>query len=191
MANAAGSLTSVRSIVVRPEQLDLKSADGALISELSYDSDPPHFVDTLSAVLGAPAEVDPDAGGCGVRWAGVRVAWGPGATGPKHGMKNMVDFDRAIVGDGVSVVTVQGFKPGDDVSAFAAQRGRTYWTTDSGAGQNLIDAEVGAELGPSPVAGYLNAHAVAVSDDPAAPGASDIFAPFNFGVEDGSEADQS
>lgn len=184
----ADPLAAVTTIVVRPERLDLQDAAGAIVLELSYDEDTAQFVSVLSAVLDSDPNVEEFFSGSEpaariYTWSGLTVSdyllTGPG----EDDMNVRVVFDQPTLGDGVAVATVAGFRPGDDLAAFASSVGAAYYLD---YGENLIPLETGPELGPSPTH-RVNAHAVVASDwGRISEGPSKVFAPFNFGREQGA-----
>jgi hypothetical protein len=187
---SADPLLSVTTIVVRPERLDLQDAAGAVVRELSYDDDTAHFVQTLTTVLGAEPAVEDALAGSDVvartyTWPGLVVSDDLVDAAGHPDMNLTVRFDQSTLGDGVDVSTVTSFVPGGDLAAFAASVGKAY--DPGGYAENLISLETGPALGPTMVDGYVNAHAVAASDwGEASTGPSVVFAPFNFGHEQGT-----
>jgi hypothetical protein len=174
----ADPLTTVTTIVVRPEHLDLQDAAGAVVLELSYDDETGHFVQTLSAVLGARPTVkdvvsDSERVATLYTWPGLTVSDDLRSGSGYAPMNIMATFELPILGDGVAVATASGFVPGDDLATFAASMGAAY--SPDGAAQNVIALETGP------------AHAVAASDwGQASTGPSTVFAPFVFGREQGT-----
>ncbi|SIN70182.1 hypothetical protein [Agromyces cerinus] len=184
----------VTRIVVRPEQLDLVNRAGVVVGELSYDAEAVAFVDTISNVLGGPPDVEERPGGhewfpwTKYTWPGAVVIDDHEPEGISSDMNVAVEFTHPVVGDGISVATVQGFRPGDDAQAFAAEVGVTW----HGNGFDQFPAETGPDIGERGYdewAGtyweYANANAVAVSlwsrsSDPAV--TSVLQAPWNFGI---------
>lgn len=177
-------LSDTSTITVRPEALELSDDAGTLITTVSYNDPIEHIVEVLTAALGAPPVVEDHSGlATSYGWPGLRVS-DDLRTGPGHLPMNVaVSFTAPLVGDGVTVTTVVGFRPGDDLEAYAASVGERWWPD----GQNLIPLEYGPELGPSPIPGRLHAYAVAVEfwAVPDAEGAA-VFAPFDFGREQGA-----
>lgn len=184
----------VTHIVVRPEHLDLVNSAGAVVVELSYDADAENFVDTVADVLGGPPDVEERPGGhewfptTRYRWPGVEVIDDHEPEGYSSDMNVSVRFTHPIVGSGIGVSTVQGFRPGDDLRAFAEELGEEW----HGNGADEFPAETGPDIGARGYDEwtdthweYANANAVAVN----AWGASQeesitsvIFAPWNFGI---------
>lgn len=182
-------LALVTAIVVRPDRLDLQDAGGTVLRTLSYDDDTASFVEALTAVLDeAPIVEDSFSGSDLVNttytWRGLTVSDSL-RTGLGYPVMNLgVTFDLPTLGDGVGVTTVSGFAPGDDLARFAASVGAKYHEETA---QNLIALESGPERGPSSVPGRINAYAVVGSDYGAGSGEpSLVFAPFNFGHEQGT-----
>lgn len=184
----------VTRIVVRPEHLDLVNSAGVVVVELSYDAEGEVFASALEAVLGGPPDIEERPGGH-EWWPSTRYIW-PGVTvsddhereGVATDMNVNITFTHPVVGNGISVTTVQGFRPGDDLHAFSEDLGEEWHS----GGANVFPAETGPDVGPR---GYddwsgeywrhANANAVSVSEwgageDPSV--TSVIFAPWNFGI---------
>ncbi|AWB95936.1 hypothetical protein DCE93_09900 [Agromyces badenianii] len=181
-------------ITVRPEHLELVNSTGFVVAELSYDAEANVFVDTLSEVLGGPPDIAEYPGGH--EWfPTTRYAW-PGAEiiddhepgGISADMNVSVRFTHPIVGNGIHVSTVQDFRPGDDLRAFADELGEQW----HGNGYDEFPAETGPVIGERLYDSwtdtywkYANANAVSVnqwagSANPTV--TSVIFAPWNFGI---------
>ncbi|MGR0218366.1 hypothetical protein [Agromyces sp. ZXT2-6] len=184
-------LTTVTEIVVRPEQLDLRDADGALVTSLSYDAEVSEFIGTLETVLGvAPEQTGIDASGhtppsTQYLWDGLEVRddhedqWHPDVpTVILIDMNVMVWATAPVIGDGVTVRTVGGFRPGDDSEALAAELGQP-----SGGDFAGLRVETGDPIGErNPGFDVDNAYSVAVRDWWRNPDQTIILAPWNFGV---------
>lgn len=184
-------LTTVTEIVVRPEHLDLHDTDGALVSRLSYDADASEFVGTLQTVLGvAPEQTEINATGhtpptTQYRWPGLEVRddhedlWHPTVpTGFLIDMNVVVWATAPVIGDGIAVRTVGGFRPGDDIEALAAELGQL-----SGGDFAGLRVETGDPIGErNPGFDVDNAYSVAVRDWWKDPDQTIILAPWNFGV---------
>lgn len=186
-------LTTVDEIVVRPEHLDLNDADGEVVVALSYDADATEFVDTLTAVLGTSPETSEQAASMETppvtqyQWDGLLVAddhepdvltEGGGPIGP-FDMNLAVHFMAPTLGDGVTVRTVNGFRPGDDAQDLAAELGEP-WT---GNGYDQVRVETGDPIGERrPGFTYENAYSVAVNTWEWRGASNTIFAPWNFGI---------
>lgn len=192
-STADGADPVVARIVVRPEQLELVNAAGVVVGELSYDAEAVAFVDTISNVLGGPPDVEERPGGhewfpwTKYTWPGVVVIDDHEPDGISSDMNVAIEFTHPIVGDGISVATVQGFRPGDDAQALAAELGETW----HGSGYDEFPAETGPDVGErwysewDGTYGPANANAVAVShwnreNDPSV--TSVVRAPWNFGI---------
>jgi hypothetical protein len=185
--------TVVAHITVRPEHLDLVNSAGIVVAELSYDADADVFVDTISTVLGGPPGVEERPGGhewhptTHYTWPGMEVIDDHEPSGYQADMNVGVRFTHPIVGDGISVSTVQGFRPGDDLRALADQLGEE-WHEE---GWQSFPAETGAEIGERGYDAwndtyweYANAYAVDVSKSyaPQPDVTSVVSAPWNFGI---------
>lgn len=183
----------VTRIVVRPEQLDLENDAGIVVGQLSYDAEAVAFVAAISNVLGGPPDVEERPGGhewfpwTKYSWPGAVVIDDHEPDGISADMNVAVEFTHPIVGDGISVATAQGFRPGDDAQALAAELGETW----HGTGYDEFPAETGPDIGERAYSewdgtyGAANANAVAVSqwnreNDPTV--TSVIRAPWNFGI---------
>lgn len=190
---AADPLTTVTEIVVRPEQLDLLDAGGAVVATLPYDAETADFVGALTTVLaGEPQQADL-AGGMErapwteYAWAGMVVEDDhedqvPTENGAVYGpieLNLAVRLTAPVVGDGVIVRTVNGFQPGGDAQALAAELGEP-WT---GNGYDQVRVESGEPIG-EPQAGleYENAYSVAVNTWEHDGATNWILAPWNFGI---------
>jgi hypothetical protein len=184
----------VTHIIVRPEHLDLVNVAGIVVAELSYDADAAVFVDAVSTALGGPPTVTERPGGhewfawTRYTWPGVEVSDDHEPAGVSADMNVNIRFTHPIVGNGITVSTVQGFRPGDDLEAFAGELGEQWHASD----YHEFPAETGPDVGER---GYdpwtktywerANANAVSVSDwgGPADPTVTSvIFAPWNFGI---------
>jgi hypothetical protein len=185
--------TVVAHITVRPEHLDLVNGAGIVVGELSYDADAGTFVDTISTVLGGPPDVEERPGGhewhawTSYTWPGVVVNDDHEPSGYSSDMNVMVQFTHPVVGNGISVSTTQGFRPGDDLRALADQLGEEW----HGTGYDEFPVETGPDLGERMYDSwtdtywkYANANAVAATqwnwNDPSV--TSVISAPWNFGI---------
>ena len=184
----------VTHITVRPEHLELVNGTGLVVAELSYDAEADVFVDTLSEALGGTPGVVERPGGhewfptTRYTWPGAEVIDDHEPSGMSSDMNVSVRFTHPIVGNGISVSTVQGFRPGDDLQAFADAVGEPW----HGSGYDEVPAETGPDIGErmyyawhETYLSYANANAVSVNqwnggDDPTV--TSVIFAPWNFGI---------
>ncbi|ANJ27712.1 hypothetical protein [Agromyces aureus] len=184
----------VTEIVVRPEYLELVNESGVVVDELSYDADASAFVDTVSEVLGGPPTVEEFPGGhewfptTRYSWPGVLIIDDHEPEGVSSDLNVAVEFTHPIVGSGIAVATVQGFRPGDDAQAFAAELGETWY----GTGHDEFPAETGPDIGEraydewnDTYDQYANANAVSIhlwnrGNDPAV--TSIVMAPWNFGI---------
>jgi hypothetical protein len=186
--------TAIVHLTVRPEHLDLENASGDVVSTLSYDADVEVFIDTLSQVLGGDPAVEERPGGhewspsTRYTWPGFAVADDHEREGYSLDMNVGVSFTHPVIGNGITVSTIQGFQPGDDLRAFAHELGEDW----HGNGYEQFPAETGPELGErmyfewdDTYAEYADANAVAVSewaDNPEPSVTSVIHAPWNFGI---------
>lgn len=184
----------VTHIVVRPEHLDLVNGSGVVVVELSYDADGAAFAEAMESVLGGPPDVEERPGGH-EWWPSTRYTWPGVALSDDHEREGItsdmnvnITFTHPVVGDGITVSTIQGFRPGDDLRSFAGEIGEDWQE----GGYVHFPAETGADIGPrgydewsGEYWEYANANAVSVIDwgargDPSI--TSVIFAPWNFGI---------
>ncbi|WP_232498467.1 hypothetical protein [Agromyces humatus] len=186
-------LTTVSAIVVRPEHLDLLDAAGAVITTLSYDAEGAEFVSTLSTVLGAEPTLSEHGASLETPprthydWDGVRVSDDHEVDVPTEGgaiygevdMNVSVLFRAPTVGDGVAVRTVNGFQPGGDAKALAAELGEPWY----GNGNDQVRVETGEPIGEQQsYSEYENAYSVAVNTWEWEGASNTVFAPWNFGI---------
>ena len=186
-------LTTVTEIVVRPEQLELHDAHGVVVATLSYDAESAAFVGALTTVLGAAPDQTERAASMETpawteyTWDGVLViddheevisANGLGGYGSIE-MNVSVAFFAPTIGDGVSVRTVNGYRPGGDTQALAAELEEPW----SGNGYDQVRVESGEPIGEQqPYSDDENAYSVAVNSWEWRGAANWIQAPWNFGI---------
>lgn len=186
-------LTTVTEIVVRPEQLELYDAEGVVVATLSYDTEVSEFTAALSTMLGASPELSEFTASMETparteyTWNGVLVmddheeaisANGLGGYGPID-MNVSVMFAAPTVGDGVAVRTVNGYQPGGDAQALAAELGEPWY----GNGYDQVRVETGEPIGEQqPYSDYENAFSVAVNTWEWRGASNFVFAPWNFGI---------
>ncbi|MGO4105174.1 hypothetical protein AB4Y63_14565 [Leifsonia sp. YAF41] len=179
-AEPVNPLAAVTAIIVRPENLDLNDTTGVTIRALSYDAEAADFVAALNAILGAEPTVTEFRGGMESSpwtqydWAGVQVNDDHEANGEQD-MNLSVIFDSPSVGQSVSVATIQGFQPGDDLAELAEWMDEPF----TAGGYNQVQAERGPDIGPRNFPEYANANSVTGQDYT---GSTVIFAPWNFGI---------
>lgn len=186
-------LTTVSAIVVRPEHLDLLDAAGAVVATLSYDAESAEFIATLSTVLGAEPAVSEHGASMETPprteydWDGVQVSDDheddvPAESGANYGEVDMnvsVHFKAPTVGDGVAVRTVNGFQPGGDAQALAAELGEPWYDN----GFDHVRVETGEPIGEQQsYTEYENAYSVAVNTWEWEGASNTVFAPWNFGI---------
>jgi hypothetical protein len=178
----------VDTIIVRPTGIDLVAA-GTTRNTLPYTEPADTFTSQLAAVLGAPATETfhasrdyRQADSTTYEWPGLMIAdshlkvGGPGPSPQGPPTLSLVAIDP-VVGNGIEVRTVQGIRPGDSVVSVATTLG-----VDPAASEFFsVPAETGPKLGPSHMAGQVNADAVAVSQTSANPSVVNISGPYNFG----------
>jgi hypothetical protein len=185
-AEPVDPLTSVTTILVRPEHLELRDAADMLVSTLSYDAEVATFIGTLSTVFAAEPGRTESSGGMEVPptseywWDGVRV-WDDhdGAEGwGQFDMNVRILFTAPVVGDGVAVSTSNGFRAGGDVQALATELGEPWY----GNGYDQVRVESGEPIGDQIFDEYENAYSVAVNAWEAYGSTGAILAPWNFGI---------
>ncbi|SIO17912.1 hypothetical protein [Agromyces cerinus] len=128
---AVEPLDAVTTLVVRPQALELRAADGSVVQSLDYLSDAAAAVETLTTVFGAPPTVEEDAGSSSElpstvrRWAGVELsepkypdAASDASPGPWY-PNFRVAFTAAASGD-VELTTDSGHVVGEPWADFAA-----------------------------------------------------------------------
>jgi hypothetical protein len=186
-------LTTVTEIVVRPEQLELHDAQGVVVATLSYDAEASEFIGALSTVLGAEPELSEATASMETparteyTWDGVLAtddheeaisANGLGGYGPID-MNVSVMFGAPTVGDGVAVRTVNGYQPGGDAQALAAELGEPWY----GNGYDSVRVETGEAIGEQqPYSDYENAYSVVVNTWEWRGSSNFVFAPWNLGI---------
>jgi hypothetical protein len=168
------------------------SSIGDVVSTLSYDLESDAFFRALGAALGGRPDSADFPGGMEsspttrYTWPGVSV-WDDHERSGSIDMNVSVRFTHPIVGNGITVSTIQGFRPGDDLRAFADELGEDW----HGTGYDEFPAETGPEIGErmyfewdDTYWKYANANAVSVNDwggdDQSVTSA--IHAPWNFGI---------
>ena len=178
---------------MRPEQLELHDAHGVVVATLSYDAESAAFVGALTTVLGAAPDQTERAASMETpawteyTWDGVLViddheevisANGLGGYGSIE-MNVSVAFFAPTIGDGVSVRTVNGYRPGGDTQALAAELEEPW----SGNGYDQVRVESGEPIGEQqPYSDDENAYSVAVNSWEWRGAANWIQAPWNFGI---------
>ena len=178
-------LTTVTGIVVRPEHLEFRDAGSVVVSTLSYDAEAAVFIDTLASVLGSEPDGHTESEGGNESWPTTEYWWDSGVrVHDDHEGKGSIDmnvnvlFVNPVVGDGVTVSTVNGFQPGGDAEALAAELGEPWY----GNGYDQVRAETGPAIGERFFDEYENAYSVAVNVWAYQANVAAIFAPWNFGI---------
>ncbi|MGW9182535.1 hypothetical protein [Agromyces sp. NPDC055661] len=186
-------LTTVTEIVVRPEQLELLDAQGAVVTTLSYDAEAAAFLGALETVLGATPV--PTEYGASIetparteyQWDGLMVTDDHEEVVSENGYGDYGQIDLNVsvyfmaptVGSGVIVRTVNGYQPGSDAQALAAELGEPW----SGNGYDQVRVETGEPIGEQqPYSEYENAYSVAINTWEWKGASNTIFAPWNFGI---------
>jgi hypothetical protein len=174
--------------VVHPTGIDLTSS-GVVQLTLPYTATAQLFTSELAAAIGASPTVKDQpsqdyrvADSTRYDWPGLVVVddhlkeGGPGPS-PEGPPTLFLTATAPTVGNGVTVKTVQGIRPGDSVASAARAL-----NVDASSLYFDAPAETGPVLGPSQVEGRVNAPAVAVSQAASDATVVDIAAPANFGV---------
>lgn len=178
--------SSITQITVRPELLQLKDKKGVELGTISYDATADTFVDLFTDLMGSAPTITDTPGGH--EWSPVtHYVWDGFELQDDHeqgdyeaDMNVSVMFTEPELGPRhITVSTIQGFKPGDDLRWLAKYMDEPFH-------ENSAHHQIQAEHGP-PVGerlydnAYSNSHSVTgqttqTSDHSA------IFAPWNFGI---------
>ncbi|KQO98684.1 hypothetical protein [Leifsonia sp. Leaf264] len=177
-------MDTITQITVRPEQLDMKDASGEIIVGLSYDLDVKTFVQNMTWVIGSEPTISDTPGGSEwwpvthYKWPGFEVMDDHETGGKNMDMNLAVVFLEPVIGGDISVSTIQGFQPGDDLGWLARYMDEPY-NPDSDF--NQVQAEHGPPIGPKYMEKYSNSNSVTGQNRYQHEG-SVIFAPYNFGI---------
>jgi hypothetical protein len=185
----ADPLTTVTTIVLRPETLELTNAAGSVVTSLPYDLPPEKVVDALSVVIGGEPSITPFAAGleapAGVTysWTGLRLTDFLPTEGKFPGYGDFqLDVTRGVIGDGVGIETAAGKTVGHEIIGVAKELGLGVDVMFVSAGYAFLLVDVGPELATP--AGenvtYPNAWAVRASSDSASGVIDHISAPVNL-----------
>jgi hypothetical protein len=177
---------AVTQITVRPELLQLKDKDGVELGTVSYDAQAEIFVDLFTDLLGAAPSVTDTPGGhewspvTHYEWEGFVVRDDHESGDYESDMNVSVMFTEPELGPRhITVSTLQGFKPGDDLRWLAEYMDEPF-TEESEFHQ--IQAEHGPPIGEQMQdTVYSNSYSVAGQTMPESD-RSGIFAPWNFGI---------
>ncbi|TFD74256.1 hypothetical protein E3T54_15915 [Cryobacterium sp. Sr8] len=182
-------LTSVTTIVVRPEALELMDESGSLVASLTYEDPLAAMLSALSVVVGEePATASYEGGlerpaGQTYSWAGLTLTDYLPPEGKFLGESDYsLDFTAGQVGDGVAITTESGSTVGDDMDAVADELGLSVNRDFASAGHLFFLIEVGPEL-TTPAGDnieYPNAWAVHVSSTSGSGVINNIGAPVNL-----------
>lgn len=177
---------SITQIIVRPELLQMKDKNDVELGTISYDATAEMFVDLFTDLMGAAPTVTDTPGGH--EWSPVtHYAWDGFELQDDHeqgdykaDMNVSVMFTEPELGPRhITVSTIQGFKPGDDLRWLAKYMDEPFHE-DSAFHQ--IQAEHGPPVGEqSPHYPYSNSHSV-TGQTTQTSDRSGIFAPWNFGI---------
>lgn len=180
-ADPVDPLAAVTAVIVRPEHLDLNDAGGATIRTLSYDADASEFAAAMSIIVGAAPTIAEHPGGhewspwTEYAWPGFELRDDHEGGEYEQDMNLAVSFSTPTIGQNVSVATIQGFQPGDDLAGLAEWMDEPY----TAGNFNQIQAERGPDIGPRQSEKYANANSVTGQDFA---GSTVIHAPWNFGI---------
>lgn len=182
----AQSRAAITQIVVRPELLQLKDANGAELGTISYDATADEFVDLFTDLLDDSPEVTDYPGGHEALpvtryvWDGFELEddHEPGTF--QSDMNVAVTFIKPELGPRhIAVSTIQGFQPGDDLRWLAEYMGEPF---HEGSEFNQIQAEHGPPIGEQQKYNpYSNSNSVTGQNRYKVEG-SVVFAPWNFGI---------
>lgn len=167
-------LTTVRTLVVRPEALELQAESGSQVASLRYDGPLETMLGALSVVLGEDPVTGSYEGGLEnppgetYSWAGLTLVDFLPPEGKFLGQSDYyLHFTASQVGEAVTVTTTSGHTVGDDAAAVADELGLSADRHFDEKVSFLI--EVGPELA-IPAGGntaYPNAWSVHILSDPA------------------------
>ena len=177
---------TITSIVVRPEMLQLMDKNGAEVETISYDASAEEFVGMFTSLMKAEPAVTENPGGMEsspttmYTWDGFELADDHERDGGVSDMDVAVTFTKPQLGPrAITVATIQGFKPGDDLRWLAKYMNEPF---NEGADFNQIQAEHGAPIGDQlPGSPYSNSNSVTGQNLYQHEG-SVVFAPWNFGI---------
>lgn len=183
---AAETRAAITSIVVRPEMLQFLDTAGTERLTLSYDADAQLYVDLFTDLLGAAPAIEDTPGGnesqptTTYSWDGFELRDDHENGGFESDMNVSVMFSAPALGPrSISVATIQGFKPGDDLRWLATYMDEPF--VEDG-GFNQIQAEHGPPIGEQqPGSPYSNSNSVSGQNLYRQDGTV-IFAPWNFGI---------
>lgn len=182
-------LTTVTTIVVRPETLDLTDASGAVVTRLSYNRQPEMVVDALSVVIGAEPSITRSAArletprAVTYSWTGLILTDFLPPAGKFPGFSDFqLDFTRGVIGNGVRIETAAGRTVGHEIIGVAQELGLGVDVMFVSAGYAFLLVDVGPELATpgGENATYPNAWAVRASSDSASGIVDQISAPVNL-----------
>jgi hypothetical protein len=177
---------AITQIIVRPELLQLKDKEGALLGSISYDATAEVFVDLFTELMGAAPTVTDTPGGIEAlpvthySWSGFELQDDHEPGDYEADMNVSVTFTAAELGPRrITVSTIQGFKPGDDLRWLANYMDEPFYEESE---FNQIQAEHGPPIGEqAQYNAYSNSNSVTGQNLYKHDG-SVIFAPWNFGI---------
>ena len=177
---------AVTQIIVRPEMLELKDVSGADVATMSYGATADEFGEAFTALLGAAPTITEFPGGTESQpetryvWEGFQLADDHERGDYQDAMNVAVTFSAPALGPrGITVSTVQGFKPGDDLRWLATYMDEPF---DEASDFHQIQAEHGDPIGEqSAHSEYSNSNSV-TGQTGYPDKTSVIFAPWNFGI---------
>ena len=176
---------AVTQIIVRPEMLELKDLNGTDVATISYDAPADEFVAAFTALLGSAPTITEYPGGLESQastyftWDGFELTDDHEVGDYQVDMNVAVKFSAAELGPrAITVSTIQGFKPGDDLRWLARYMDEPFYENND---HQEIQAEHGPPIGEPEVQGYSNSNSV--TGRTGFPGKeSVIYAPWNFGI---------
>ncbi|MFT2815801.1 hypothetical protein [Leifsonia sp. A12D58] len=184
-SGAQRAYEAVTQIIVRPEILELKDSSGADVATLSYDAAAEEFVGLFTEILDADPVVTEFPGGLETlpttryAWTGFELMDDHEHGDAQSDMNVSVKFTAPELGArGITVSTIQGFKPGDDLRWLATYMDEPYYDDSE---YQQIQAEHGPPIGEQEISGYSNSHSVAGRTN-YPEGGTAIYAPWNFGI---------
>jgi hypothetical protein len=177
---------AITQIAVRPEMLQLKDKNGVELGSISYDDTADKFVDLFTHLIGAAPTVTDTPGGhewspvTHYEWDGFELLDDHEEGDYEADMNVSVMFTEPELGPRrITVSTIQGFKPGDDLRWLATYMDEPF---DEDFEFHQIQAEHGPPIGEQ-MQGYVYSNSNSVTGQTARTGdRSVIFAPWNFGI---------
>ena len=166
--------------------MELKDQSGSDVATISYDSAADEFVEVFTALLGAAPTVTEEPGGIESQpetryvWEGFRLTDDHERGDYQADMNVAVMFSAPELGPrSITVSTIQGFKPGDDLRWLATYMDEPFYEESD---YQQIQAEHGPPIGEqNERSRYSNSNSV-TGQTGYPDKTSVIFAPWNFGI---------